>query len=371
MITESTGAAGGSRGTSGTLGLALVGTAAAATFAFGVVHAAHEPIDDPVGALGVSFPFGLAAALACDTVRLRRSDLGPDGVLRVGKWTVGAGLLGGVLGGLVVFHQQQEAATLADPTYVACGGAAVGATAGFLVGAYDARRIATMRRLNAERDHTERLEQQLRVLNRVLRHDIRNDANVIEGYADMLDDRRVRSNDAVAAIRSRARNLAHAGENARLVEELLDTERLASERVDVAPLARSAADRVAAAYPGVRVDTAIPPSAPVVGSRLLSAAVVNLVENAVEHNDCDAPHVRVTVERDRETVVVSVADNGPGIPDEERRVLERGHETPLHHSSGLGLWLVNWVVEDCDGRVDIGENGPCGSVVRLRLPAAE
>ena len=371
MTTEPPGL-GGERGAESRVsGLCLVGAVAVGTLAFGAVHASHEPMDDPVGAIGVALPFGFAAALGCEAGWLRRSGLDADAAFRVGAWTVGGGLLGSLFAGLVVLHQQGAGATMVDPTYAVCIAAAAGSNAGFALGADHARRLRTLRRLNTEREHTERLEQQLRVLNRVLRHDIRNDANVIKGYADMLEGAPAGSGDAVAAIRTRARELAHTGENARLVEELLDTERLASERVDAADLARTEARRVAAAYPDVRVDTAIPASAPAVGSRLLSAAVTNVVENAVEHNDSGTPQVEVSVERTGGRVVLAVADNGPGIPEAERAVLERGSETPLDHSSGLGLWLVNWVVEDCGGRVDIRRNYPSGSVVRLDLRAAE
>jgi signal transduction histidine kinase len=69
---------------------------------------------------------------------------------------------------------------------------------------------------------------------------------------------------------------------------------------------------------------------------------------------------------------VSVADDGPGIPDHERAVLTDGEETALEHGSGLGLWLVHWVVERSGGRLSFAENDPRGSVVRMDLrPASE
>lgn len=45
----------------------------------------------------------------------------------------------------------------------------------------------------------------------------------------------------------------------------------------------------------------------------------------------------------------SVLDRGPGIPDYEIAVIESQSETVLDHSSGLGLWVVDWIVDQSDG----------------------
>lgn len=66
-------------------------------------------------------------------------------------------------------------------------------------------------------------------------------------------------------------------------------------------------------------------------------------------------------------VEVGVADDGPGIPDHERAVLEDGRETPLEHGSGLGLWIVVW---KSGGAVEFEPNDPEGTVVTSRFDAA-
>lgn len=68
---------------------------------------------------------------------------------------------------------------------------------------------------------------------------------------------------------------------------------------------------------------------------------------------------------------VSVADDGPGLPDVERVVLEEGVEDALAHSTGIGLWMVRFIVTDSGGSIAVAEEPVDGTVVRLRLPAAE
>lgn len=69
-------------------------------------------------------------------------------------------------------------------------------------------------------------------------------------------------------------------------------------------------------------------------------AVRNVLENAFEHNDATEPRVDVAVAHTGDGLRIEITDNGRGLPDRERSVLEDGLETPLNHSEGLGLWLA-------------------------------
>jgi signal transduction histidine kinase len=106
-------------------------------------------------------------------------------------------------------------------------------------------------------------------------------------------------------------------------------------------------------------------------SGTLSFAIEELVENAIRHADV-TPNVEVstTTSADGDSVALRVADNGPGIPDVERRGLTQDLERPLEHTSGLGLWMVRWSVTTAGGSIDIYDNEPRGTVVVIRLPRA-
>jgi signal transduction histidine kinase len=106
-------------------------------------------------------------------------------------------------------------------------------------------------------------------------------------------------------------------------------------------------------------------------SEVLETVFLNVLDNAVDHNDDSNPHVWVTVETDEETVTVEFADDGPGIDDYERSVIERGTENSLQHSSGLGLWLIKWGTEIADGTVTFRENDPTGTVLTITVPTVD
>jgi len=97
---------------------------------------------------------------------------------------------------------------------------------------------------------------------------------------------------------------------------------------------------------------------------LLEVLVRNLVENALQH----VPDARVTVavSVEDEAVVLSVADDGPGVPGHELDVLERGQETALDHGSGIGLWLIRWATTTLSGELTFDTTD--GTTVTVRLP---
>ncbi|WP_224269279.1 PAS domain S-box protein [Haloprofundus salinisoli] len=228
------------------------------------------------------------------------------------------------------------------------------------------------------RDVTERhqYEQRLRVLNRVLRHDLRNDMNVVLGYADLLheDPSAPEVREYAQKIQDRAASLADLADRTRLVDRTLNRASEEFGAVDVAKLVDEELVTARRTYPEATFTTSVSGEHWARGDDRIRVAVGNLLENAVEHNDRASPTVDVTVETAADDVgpfvEVSVADDGPGVPREERSVLESGVETPLEHGSGIGLWLVNWILAEADGELRFADNAPRGSVVTLRLRGA-
>lgn len=226
--------------------------------------------------------------------------------------------------------------------------------------------------LAAARDQATRLNRQLTVLNRVFRHDLRNAANVIHGHAELLaegagDD----TAESAATIREQAADLAEMSRQIRDIECVLQSEQNGRSVVDLVDLVEAELDRVERDYPAVRTDGPARDSCRVTAHSLVESAVRNVIDNAAGHNDAESPEIDVEiVDAGDDAVEVRIADNGPGIPDAEVAVLERGYETPLDHTSGLGLWLVSWIVRESDGEVSFRERDPRGSVVCLTFAKA-
>ncbi|KAB1188727.1 MULTISPECIES: histidine kinase N-terminal 7TM domain-containing protein [Haloferax] len=217
-----------------------------------------------------------------------------------------------------------------------------------------------------------RYEQRLRVLNRVLRHDLRNDMNVILGHADLLLDERipVESKDHARTIKRKARSLVELSEQTRNIDTTLNRKSEGLTPVEIVARIESHLDTIESEYPQAIVHRTLPDEQWVYADELVESGLKNLIDNALEHNDRILPEVGVSIEAtpvSDDFVEIRITDNGPGIPQAELSVLESGTETPLQHISGLGLWLVHWIIDRSNGHLRFTENEPRGTVAIVRL----
>ncbi|WP_276272855.1 histidine kinase N-terminal 7TM domain-containing protein [Haloarcula litorea] len=221
------------------------------------------------------------------------------------------------------------------------------------------------------RDVTDRRqrEQRIDVLNRLLRHNIRNEMNVVRGNADLLADSvGPEGRERIERIERTVDEIVDRSDKIGRVSEALESEH--ARPIRLRTLLVPVVERTQADAPAADVSLSCPADCWITGGPSLTLAFEELLDNAVEHAGGD-PTVAVTVEADAadDRVVVRVRDDGPGIAAHEREVITSGEETPLQHGSGVGLWLVKWVVRGVGGTV--GFEVDDGTVVTIDLPAAE
>jgi two-component system nitrogen regulation sensor histidine kinase NtrY len=98
--------------------------------------------------------------------------------------------------------------------------------------------------------------------------------------------------------------------------------------------------------------------------------IINLVDNAIEATD---RHGTVTIETAHDPsnslVRITVADDGPGIPAEEREKLFLPYYSTKGRGSGLGLAIVRRIIAEHGGSIEVGSNEPRGTRFTIELPA--
>ena len=228
------------------------------------------------------------------------------------------------------------------------------------------------------RDETIRMTRQRRldVLNRILRHNVRNSMNVIVGHAELIqnraEDESVRS--SADLIGERGDELVEISQSARETEEILNLEAESQQRTSLGPVIRTVLESVRTEYEGeFRYDDPDDVVVPMTEAAI-EAVLQELVENAVKHNDGDDPSVTIEARYEPDElypIEVSVIDNGPGIPELERQVIESGDETSLDHASGVGLWIIRWISTSAGGKLSIADREPHGTIVSLSLPSPD
>lgn len=217
-------------------------------------------------------------------------------------------------------------------------------------------------------------EQQNKVFGRVLRHNLRTELTIINGYTEQLVEAGEDPDERQAykhRIRESIGNLLELSQKADTSVKLLREKNNQFEQPACEAL-EHVTDHLADTYDEVTIEVDIPETEYQLPT-MVEVIYYELIENAIIHNDRDEPVVTVvmrTVERQNQfpTILIDIYDNGPGIDELERDVIESGDESALYHGSGLGLWLVYWATTYAGGQIDI-EVTDAGTCIMLTLPA--
>lgn len=237
--------------------------------------------------------------------------------------------------------------------------------------------VAVLRDITELKRREKQLREQrdnLEILNQVLRHDIRNDLQMVTAYADLLSDHvEEEAEEYVETIRENAAHAVNLTNSARELAAVMLTTTDDTQRIDLQKAVTTAVTEKQKAYPTTEFKTeGALPAVSVSATPMLASVFDNLLKNAVQHNDKDLPTVTVSARELDDTVAVEVADNGPGVPPEKKDTIFGKGQTGLgSKGSGIGLYLVRRLVEEYGGDVWVEDNEPEGSVFVVELPRAE
>lgn len=208
-------------------------------------------------------------------------------------------------------------------------------------------------------------------------HDLRTPLTSIRGFAEAITDGAAEPQRAAAVITSEARRLE------RLVADLLDLAKLQAETFSLSLREVDLAEAVGVAAAGfarealdrqVRIDTsAMRPLSVMADPDRLAQVVANLIDNALRYA---RKVIWLTVHSEGDQAVLTVDDDGPGIPVIdlphvfERLYVSRARPSRIENSSGLGLAIVKELVEAMGGQVAAGPAPGEGARLSVWLPLA-
>ena len=244
------------------------------------------------------------------------------------------------------------------------------------------------------KEYARRLEEQrdnLDVLHQLVRHDVRNDLQLVLASVEMLRAH-VEDGDRehVDAILDSARHAVDLTDTAREIAEVMLQGEGDRAPVALAPVLEDQLEEITGAHPEASIELeGTIPHVSVLADGMLSSVFRNLLKNALIHNDKPVPVVSVSAATTDGHVIVRVADNGPGIPDDLKEEIFGKGKTFTDEGTGIGLYLVQTLVEAYGGEVwvedsetdhgtsserehvDYADSGLEGAVFVVRLPIAE
>lgn len=321
-------------------------------------------------------PLSLAVGIAYAGYRFSMLEPTHRQVLFAGGILCGGCLYGASFVALIEWVQSLGGSTPVDARYMVLvagvGGVAMATVIAHYYVGY-ANRIADA---TAASNRANQLQRQASILNRTLRHNIRNELTITRGWLDIAFD----AEDPRDAARGREivyerlDNLESASETARQIQKLAREECVPT---DVVADVETVVAEFRHAWPDVTVTTTLPAARGALIRARVDVALREALANAVEHNDPETLTVAVSVTLDEDAPdaegrwCVEISDDGTGIPPIEVDALSGTQSDPLRHGQGLGLYLIQTVVERAGGSLEIDENVPTGTTVRFLLPRGD
>lgn len=148
---------------------------------------------------------------------------------------------------------------------------------------------------------------------------------------------------------------------------------LTREEISLSLLAKNCVQAFTVRFPDRELHHNIDEDADIIGDPLLLEILINnLLENAVKYSPKDTA-ISLAVNNKPAAVVITVADNGPGIPKTERKkIFERfyrigNEQVRKTKGTGLGLYLCRKIATDHNGDIYVTEYNPTGSIFTVQL----
>jgi K+-sensing histidine kinase KdpD len=102
---------------------------------------------------------------------------------------------------------------------------------------------------------------------------------------------------------------------------------------------------------------------------MLQRVFESILENAAIHNE--SPQVEISGQESGDRVEIAIADDGVGIPEENRdQIFGQAERNQLDHGEGFSLYFVDLVVDTYGGDIVVTENEMGGATFTISLPKA-
>ncbi len=223
------------------------------------------------------------------------------------------------------------------------------------------------KRLKEEIQRREEAEEREEFLHSLLRHDVKNKAQVVQGYLQLVKDYELP--DKVKDYIDKAEKANKEGVD--IIQKVRKLRKIGEEKEIDKIRISSMLDQVLSEYKtqlkkngiGLKVQTG---DCLVKGGPLLKELFSNLVENSIKHSGCAEMEIQSRIEQDE--CIITVEDDGKGIPDNiKEKVFEKGYKSEDTGGSGLGMFLAKQIVENYDGSIEVKDSKLGGAKFSVRL----
>jgi signal transduction histidine kinase len=277
-------------------------------------------------------------------------------------WAVLFSLIGGFAAIVYQTHLYSDGVYLSPANQIQsiCIGATFGGATDSLAGYYRSRTKAHLEEVTRQRDG-------FKFLNSALRHNILNGINIIDGYAATLAHKEDNNESReLEVIQERSESIATLIDNAETLTEFYSND-VDLQQVNLSDIVRREAALASESFDDASIYVDIEEDIYIEGTPVLRAAFDNLITNAVEHNESTQPQVKISLTRTGSLAEVVIADNGPGMSQDEYEA----HLNPGSYTETMGLSIVNKIVQQVNGDLELVDTGSEGAKIRTTFPLVQ
>lgn len=214
-----------------------------------------------------------------------------------------------------------------------------------------------------------RAEEREDFLHSLLRHDLRNKAQVVQGYLELMRDFDL--NEEAERFLDNAVNALTGGieiiDKVRTVREV-GKEKLGKISIDAVLEDIAVNKKPQASKEGIELEVENF-DCDALGGKLLAELFSNLIENSIQHAQCDK--IEISGRKTKDECIVTIQDDGKGIPDDIKdEIFDRGFKRGKTGGSGLGLYLVKEIADSYEGSVEVKDSELGGARFDVHLKKA-
>lgn len=204
------------------------------------------------------------------------------------------------------------------------------------------------------------------ISDRVLRHNVRNDINVISGYSEILKDSVDDPNliKYVNEIEENANSLESTSKKLRDIEKVIHS---SCSNFKLSDTIKNIVNKNK--HKNINIKTSIKSEKPVYINNCFNMVVSEIMNNSAEHNNSEQKYLNISIRTEDSYTIITFEDNGKGISKYEQEVINSESEDNHNHGSGCGLWLIKMFVIESNGCLEIEQTNK-GSKIIMKLPNA-
>ena len=216
-------------------------------------------------------------------------------------------------------------------------------------------------------------EEREEFLHSLLRHDIKNKAQAVQGFLQLfMEGEEDLSKDSKGMVEEALKANKQSVNLIQKVRTLLSAQEEETKPVEIVSMIKDTVEsnEVMAERMGIELSLDCPSSeCKVEAGSLLDEIFHNIIENSIRHSE--GSRINITGDVKDDEVVCSIEDNGKGIPDDKKEIIfEKGYTTDEDRGTGLGMFLVKNLLESYDGSIELSDSELGGARFDVRLKKA-